>query len=121
MGQLHWWNLLLLLLQSQLSVLFSTPEHSVPGGGEGPDEAHPDGPDGHGPDEGAREGPGDAGGPAVQPGQLLRQHPRAPAHLAGEHGQGSLSQRRPVRGEPRPAIYRVPTEVLKVLENRQVP
>ena len=49
--------------------------HGFPLGSERSDQADPYSADGHGPDEGARERPGDAAGPAVQLGALVRQHP----------------------------------------------
>lgn len=77
-----------LVLYRHKNIIFCfPPEHHVPGWGEGPDQEDTHRPDGHLPNERAWEGPGDVGGPAVQPRQLLRQHPRAQTHLAREHGQ----------------------------------
>lgn len=59
------------------SFLFVFAAHCVPVRREGLDQAHQDGADGHRADEGPRERPGDAGGPPVQLGQVLHQHPGA--------------------------------------------
>lgn len=72
--------------------------HSVPLGREGPYQTHPHRAYGHRADEGARERPRDAGGPAIQLGQILHQHPRAPEDLAGQHGSDPQQERGPVRG-----------------------
>lgn len=72
--------------------------HSISIRREGPDEAHQNCADGHRADEGARERPGDAGGPAVQLGQVLHQHARAPQDVAGQHGPDPQQERRSLRG-----------------------
>lgn len=72
--------------------------HSISIRCEGPDKAHQDSADGHRADEGARERPGDAGGPPVQPGQVLHQHARAPQDLAGQHGTHPQQEWRSLRG-----------------------
>lgn len=78
------------------ALLFHLAAYGVSFRREGPDQAHPDRADGHGADEGARERPRDAGGPAVQLGQVLHQHPRAPQDLAGQHGSYPQQERRSV-------------------------
>lgn len=59
------------------------PAHCFSLGCEGPDQADPDGTHGHWADEGTWKRPRDAGGPAIQPGQILHQHPGAAQNLAG--------------------------------------
>ena len=83
----------------KLFISASSPtEHSFPIGCEGPDQTHQNSVDGHGSDEGARAGSRDAGGPAVQPRQVLRQHARTTQDLAGQHGPDPREERRPVGG-----------------------
>lgn len=79
-------------------LLFHVAAYGVSFGREGPDQTYQDRADGHGADEGARERPRDAGGPAVQLGQVLHQHPRAPQNLAGQHGSYPPQERRSFRG-----------------------
>lgn len=76
----------------------SSTEHGLPIGREGPDQTHQNRFDGHCSDERAREGSRDAGGPAVQPRQVLRQHAGTTQDLGGQHGPDPCEERRPVRG-----------------------
>lgn len=76
----------------------SPAEHSIPIWCERPDQEDPDCTDGHGSDEGARERPRDAGGPAVQSGQILRQHTWTPQDVAGQHGPDPREEWRPLWG-----------------------
>ena len=62
--------------------------HSLSVPGQRPDQEDPHRSHGDGPDAGAREGPRDAGGPAVQAGQVLRQHAGAQTNVARQHGLG---------------------------------